>query len=106
MEEVKAKTPEELLKEQLQLDPFEAAAKIYENFIPRFDMLLHKVGKKGLARVLSSIIKVPLVEVNFKLDKDETELALTCERMLECKFLMTTQILSQHLSQEGENNNG
>ena len=82
------------------------AATLFGQFLPRFDVLLPTLSKKGLQRVLQQLIKVPLVDVHFKMDKNESQFAALAQAMLDSKMIMVAAVMNEQFeaSEKAKNN--
>ena len=85
------------LEEFRNENPFNAAAKIYDILMQQYDQQKYQLSKKGLLRVLDALMKVPLLEMNAKLNKLETNVYAVTSRIAECKFIMISKVLSDEL---------
>lgn len=90
-------TQEELRKELEGLPVEDSAAKIFEILLPQFESQVEQLSKKGLARVLKALVKVPLVEFNFHLDNTEKNVYALVDRLLQCKFIIVAKVLEQEM---------
>ena len=87
------------LEEFQNKPPEEAAAEIFERLIKPFDIQINRLSKKGMWRVIQALIKVPLVDFNFKLDETEKTVYYLANRLLEAKFVMVTKVLSDEMKE-------
>lgn len=82
--------------------PEDAAARIYGELMVKFDNELHAVSKKGLQRILSALVKVPLIDINFKMDRVENNVCSIASKLLQCKSVMETSVMMDYLKAQEE----
>lgn len=92
---------EEVLKDkqkyEVNSDPNEVAAAMFEYYLPRFKVLTDKLSSKGSKRVLKALIEYPLVEDDCKFQSEiEKEVFLIGENLLLAKVMMVNQALLDH----------
>lgn len=77
--------------------PEDVAAKIFMQTMPEFTRRLPALNKKGVIRVLDSIIREPLEPAAYKLSKQERELVSMGQRLMDAKFIMISTVLKEQL---------
>jgi len=87
------------LEEFRSKPPEEAAGEIYSRLIKPFDFQIRGLSKKGLYRVLQALIKVPVIEFYFKLDKREEAVYHLANRLMEAKFIMVAKVLEEQFKE-------
>lgn len=79
--------------------PEDVAARTYGALLPQLDSQIGYLSKGGLRRVLIATVKTPLEDYNFKLNKQENNVAVLLQKLLDCKFIMITKVLGEHFEQ-------
>lgn len=88
--------------EQYAEQPEDTAARMYGYLMPKFEDELPKLGKKGLVRVLTALVKVPLMDIHFKMDATENNVCSLASKLLQCKNVMETSVLMNYMKEEEE----
>lgn len=103
IDEVRAHTKkltEDHLKEAQDVPPGEFAAKMYGILVPQLEKQLPSLGKKGLFRVVEALYKVPLMPFEKKLSKEEANVYAVLNRVLQCKMVMESEVLTEEYTKE------
>jgi len=82
--------------------PEDTAARIYGELLPKFDRELGAISKKGLVRVLTALVKVPLVDVYFKMDVVENNVCSVASKLLQCKNIMESSVIMEHMQKAAD----
>lgn len=98
-EHVKKYTTEEL-KGATDVNPADFAAKMYGILVPQLEKQLPSLGKKGLFRVVEALYKVPLMPFEKKLSKEEANVYAVLNRVLQCKMVMESEVLTEEYTKE------
>jgi hypothetical protein len=80
--------------------PEDVASRLYSMLLPQYKAQRKQLSKKGLLRVLDTLILSPLEDVNFIMsDRLERNVAAVSSRMLDAKFIMITYVMNEAMAE-------
>lgn len=91
---------DDALKGTQDVAPGEFAAKMYGILVPQLEQQLPSLSKKGYARVVEALYKVPLMDFNKVLNKTEANIYAVLNRVLQCKMVMESEVLTEEYTKE------
>ena len=80
--------------------PEDMAASLFMNLLPRFDAMIGNLSKGGLRRVLIHLVKNPLMEINFKMDPMETQIAGLAQGLIDTKTVIVADFLNKKIDEQ------
>jgi hypothetical protein len=84
-----------------EMAPGDAAAKLYSTLLHQFELQLPQVrSRKGLLRIIETLIKAPLENIPRITDKLEANVYMLADRLLQCKFIMIAEVMNEELNKE------
>ena len=90
---------------QLDIPVGDFAAKMYSILLPQFDSQVNSLSRKGLLRVINSLVKIPLVDYTPVMSELEKNVYAVSDRLLQAKFVMISEVLTEEFTKtEGVEN--